>query len=207
MEIKLCGLTRNRDARLADELGAAYLGAVLSPRSPRFVAPEALPELFDGCRAKRVGVFVDPEPEFLRRAVELGKLDIVQLHGSEPEELAAGIGFAEVWKAFHLSDASQLPRLLAFPAAAILLDGASGGSGRACDWKLAAELASRRKVILAGGLNSANLGEAARLVRPFAMDVNSGAESSPGVKDETKLRMIFEVFNGLTTGHRKDEEG
>ncbi len=189
VKLKICGLARNRDARLADRLGADFIGAVLAERSPRRVAPEQLSGLFSGCRrAVRVGVFVDQSIGFIRRAVELGGLEVVQLHGAESAEFAAAIDFAEVWAANRPDD---------FPAAALLADGVSGGSGRCCDWSAAARLALKRRLVLAGGLDAENLLAAWQTVHPFALDVNSGVESSPGVKDEIKMKKLFEIFKKI----------
>ncbi|MDD4818451.1 MAG: phosphoribosylanthranilate isomerase [Victivallaceae bacterium] len=194
VELKICGLVRNCDARLADRLGAGYIGAVLAEHSPRRIAPEQLAELFAGCRnAMRVGVFVNQSLDFIRRSVELGGLEVVQLHGCESPEFAASIDFAEVWAANRSDD---------FPAAALLADGASGGSGLCCDWSAAARLARKRKLVLAGGLNAGNLAAAWRAVRPFALDVNSGVESSPGVKDERRMIGIFEALKNIELEER-----
>ncbi len=188
MDIKICGLTRRRDAALADSLGADYLGAVLYEKSPRAVTPEQLPTLFDGCRARRVGVFVDAPMEFIRRAVRLGGLHVVQLHGSEPADFARAIDFAEVWAARF--DPS-------FPAARLVADSPGGGTGKPCEWTRAAELARLRPVMLAGGLDASNAAAAAAAVRPIGLDLSSGVESAPGIKDENKLRAFFQIIKEI----------
>lgn len=185
MEIKICGLTRHCDALLADTLGADYLGAVLYAKSPRGVTAELLPELFNGCRARRVGVFVNATLEFIRHAVRLGGLDVVQLHGSESADFARSIDFAEVWAARF--DPS-------FPAARLVADSPGGGTGKTCDWSAAAALARLRPVMLAGGLDASNAAAAARAVRPAGLDLSSAVESAPGVKDENKLREFFKTI-------------
>ena len=188
-EVKICGLTRRADVELAAELGADYLGFVFCPASPRFVPAERLAELTRGVppQVKKVGVFVDAPLEAIRRAVEAGALDIVQLHGREDADFARSIDFATVWKATY--DA-------AFPAARLVCDAPRGGSGQPGDRKLAAQIARLRPVMLAGGVNPSNAAELAREIRPAGIDLASGVESSPGVKDETKLRELFQNMKG-----------
>ncbi|MEA4862041.1 MAG: N-(5'-phosphoribosyl)anthranilate isomerase [Victivallaceae bacterium] len=188
MDVKICGLTRHCDAALADVLGADYLGAVLYPKSPRGVTPEQLSGLFDGCRARRVGVFVNATMEFIRYAVRLGGLHVVQLHGAESAEFAKEINFAEVWAARF--DPS-------FPAARLVADSPGGGTGKPCDWTRASELARLRPVMLAGGLDASNAVAAAMAVRPAGLDLSSGVEFAPGIKDENKLRAFFQIIKEI----------
>ncbi len=190
-EIKICGLTRRRDVELAVELGAAAVGFVLVPASPRFVPPERLAELV--CHlppgVKRVGVFADaPAAEIRRLVPEL--LDVAQLHGAEPAAFAAGLG-VPVWKAFHLCRSADLVLPEGYPAERLLLDAASGGSGRTCDWSLAAAAAKRWRVMLAGGLCRENIRRAIETVHPFGVDLSSALEESPGMKSERKMREFF----------------
>jgi len=189
-EIKICGLTRRADAELAAELGADYLGFVLYDRSPRFVPVERLAELTRGLPAtvKRVGVFVDAPLDFIRRAAEAGGLDIVQLHGGEDADFARSIDFAPVWKAAYDPE---------FPAARLVCDAPRGGSGQPGDRELAARLARIRPVMLAGGVDPRNAALLARQVRPAGIDLASGVESAPGVKDEYLLRQLFTTMKGL----------
>ena len=190
LEVKICGLTRRCDALLAAELGADYLGFVIYPGSRRFVAIEALPELTHGLPpcVRKVGVFVDAARDEIRRAVEAGNLDIVQLHGHESADFARSIGFAAVWKATYDPD---------FPAARLVCDAPQGGSGQLGDHEKAAELARIRPVMLAGGITPDNVCELVRRVRPAGIDLAGGVESAPGIKDEGKLRKLFQNLKGM----------
>ncbi len=224
--VKICGITNEADARLALDAGADFLGFILVPGTPRYIAPECAAEIIRALRVgnaecrtqnaernhtqgnpkslshcvtesqpKFVGVFLDtPETEILR-AVELCGFDIIQLHGEEPAALAECLGAERVWKMMHLRTPQDVERAAStekYPAAAILADTVSGnhrgGTGKTCDWSLAAVLAKRRKVVLAGGLNPENVAEAVRQVRPWALDIGSGVEAAPGRKDEAKVR-------------------
>ena len=187
-EVKICGLTRRGDVEAALELGADYLGFVLVPASKRFVPLERLAELTRGVStARKVGVFMDAPLETIRRAVDVGELDVVQLHGSETADFAESIDFAEVWKATYDAD---------FPAARLVCDAPQGGSGRFGDHTRAAELAKLRPVMLAGGLAPGNVAAVVSAVRPAGVDVASGVESSPGVKDRKKLEALFTELKG-----------
>ena len=189
-EVKICGLTRRCDVDTALELGADYLGFVLVPASKRFVPLDPLAELTRGVTtARKVGVFMDAPLETIRRAVEAGGLDIVQLHGSETAEFASSIDFAEVWKATYDAD---------FPAARLVCDAPRGGSGMRGDHDKAAELAKLRPVMLAGGITPDNAVEFARRVRPAGIDLAGGVESAPGIKDEAKLRKLFQNLKGYS---------
>jgi phosphoribosylanthranilate isomerase len=170
------------------ELGGEQATLAKTPGSLSHWVTESHPVRF-------VGVFLDvPEAE-IRAAVELCGFDIIQLHGEEPAELATQLRPERVWKMMHLRTPQDVALAVDYPAVAILADtvsgGRRGGTGRIGDWPLAAELAKRRKVVLAGGLNPDNVAEAVRQVRPWALDVGSGVEAAPGRKDEAKVRAFI----------------
>ena len=196
VRVKICGITRLEDALLAAELGADALGFNLWPGSKRHIDVGVAREIVDRLPpfVTAVGVFVNQPPsEVLTLAAEAG-LAAVQLHGDEPWEDVNGYPLPAV-KAVRLSGRESLLDLHRYRVRAYLLDapGAGfGGSGTTCDWQLAAEVAARSNVILAGGLTPDNVAEAIRAVRPWAVDVASGVESSPGVKDPEKLRRFVE---------------
>ena len=200
MLVKICGITRLEDAEAAVEQGAHALGFVFWPKSPRFVDPDraqaiiaALPPL-----VTVVGVFVDqPASEVNEVAARVG-LGAVQLHGDETREYVGGIE-RPVVKSFAIGESSRDDAVDAWPACVTLLldvydPSRRGGTGRRIDWMRAARVAARRPALLAGGLKPENVAEAIRCVRPFGIDVSSGVESSPGIKDHVRLRALFEVM-------------
>lgn len=203
--VKICGLRKREDAELAASLGAAALGFVFWPDSPRFVDPyrvrpivRALPPF-----VATVGVFVDQPVEYVMGVAGLLNLSAIQLHGAEPIEPYSHSSYRLI-KAVPVTDGFEGRELARIPAAVtILLDAHDpvrrGGTGRTIDWSHAAVAARARPVILSGGLSPDNVGTAVELVRPYAIDVSSGVESSPGVKDPTKLRALFAALHAAAT--------
>jgi len=189
VRVKVCGVTNLDDALAATAAGADAVGLVLA-ESPRQVSPEAARKI---CRAlpplvSKVGVVVDGPPERAAELIQFCGLDYVQLHGAESEEQVAALKPRAI-KALAMGDDPPDPS--AYPGAPLLLDSAAGGgSGRSFDWRLAREIADKRPVILAGGLNPDNVAAAIQAVRPFAVDVSSGVESRPGRKDHAKLEQF-----------------
>jgi phosphoribosylanthranilate isomerase len=194
--VKICGITRLEDALLAAELGADALGFNLWPGSKRHLPAEAARAIVDRLPpfVTPVGVFVNQPPtEVLTLAAEAG-LAAVQLHGDEPWDDVNGYPIPAI-KAVRLAGRESLADLHRYRVRAFLLDAPSagfGGSGATCDWALAAEVAARSHVLLAGGLTPDNVAEAIRAVRPWGVDVASGVETSPGVKDPERLRRFLE---------------
>jgi phosphoribosylanthranilate isomerase len=196
MRVKVCGVTRLEDALLAADLGAHAIGFVLWPGSPRAIDPllardiiRQLPPL-----VSVVGVFVDQPLREVRRLARLLPLDAVQLHGCESPSYCETTG-RRVIKAFATSPATG-DAVGAFPRSVlVLLDARDpvkhGGTGRTVDWELAARIAHARPTLLAGGLRADNVAEAIERVRPFGIDVSSGVEARPGLKDAARLREFF----------------
>lgn len=206
MLVKICGITRLEDAEAAIELGAGAIGFVFWPKSPRYVDPErartivaALPPFI-----ATVGVFVDQTARLVNGVAARVGLSTVQLHGDEPIEMLGEIE-RPVVKAMALRASTTAEEADAWPSRVRLLIDAHdpdqrGGTGRAVDWKRAAAVAARRPVLLAGGLNAANVADAIRTVKPFGIDVSSGVESSPGIKDHTRLRALFDAVAAANVG-------
>jgi len=191
--IKICGLTRAEDAAAAVAAGADACGVVFAPSSRQVTIAHAV-EVLRAVPAPvaRVGVFVDADPEFVRRAVRECGLAFVQYHGSEsPEECDEAP--APVIKAIRIGTVFDVSEVEPYRGrvAALLLDKLStrnaGGTGEALPWHLITEVPGRAPAFLAGGLSSNNVREAIHLVRPFAVDVSSGVESAPGIKDHRKI--------------------
>jgi phosphoribosylanthranilate isomerase len=201
--VKICGITRAEDAALAVGLGASALGFVFWKASPRYVERMAARAIIERQppEVMKVGVFVDEPIDDLLRAVEDAALDAVQLHGHESREYCAEVlrTGTRVIKAIGLGDSGR-SELDDVPLdVAILLDAHDpvrrGGTGRPIDWNRARAVAQSRKTILAGGLNADNVAMAVETVRPFGVDVSSGVESSPGVKDPGRMKRFFEALH------------
>jgi phosphoribosylanthranilate isomerase len=197
MIVKICGITRLEDAEAAVAAGASAIGFIFWPKSPRFIDPHRariiaamLPPL-----VTPVGVFVDQPLDYVNGVASLVRLGAVQLHGNETPEFAAGVS-APVMKAVSpgLVDERGWP-----PRVRLLLDVhdpiARGGTGRTVDWTAAAGIAAQREIVLAGGLTPDNVAEAIARVRPYGIDVSSGVERAPGIKDHGRLRALFEAVH------------
>lgn len=191
--IKCCGMTRVEDAVLAARLGADAIGVVFTARSKRRVSLEqaaaivhALPPF-----VSVVALFMDDDAALVREAIDAVRPDLLQFHGEERDDWCAQFGLRYL-KAIAMGEgAAALARLREYPGAAgLLLDGhglgEAGGSGKAFDWSLMPRNLAQ-PLILAGGLTAGNVGEAIRVARPWAVDVASGVESAPGIKDPRKL--------------------
>lgn len=190
MLAKICGITRTADAQHAVASGATALGFVFWPASPRRVTPEqarvVIAALPSGVLA--VGVFVNAPLSELHRTAEIAGLTAIQLHGDETAALAKQLEWP-VWRAATLKTADGLAD---WPDdTTVVLDAHDpvrrGGTGATIDWVGASRLARSRRVVLAGGLTPSNVGEAIDVVRPFGVDVSSGVEVAPGVKDPGKV--------------------
>jgi phosphoribosylanthranilate isomerase len=211
--VKVCGLMRHEDAAAAADAGARYLGVILAPGGRRTVAPGDGAVIFADLRVQRVGVFVNAAADELRRGAEAARLDVLQLHGDEPPELAAAMrdaGFT-VWKALRPRTGDELAAgLVLYSGAvdAILLDGwsadARGGTGTAFPWREVAErlseMPAETMLVAAGGLRPDNVAEAASILRPQVVDVSSGVERAPGVKDHDAVRAFVAAVRGLAPG-------
>lgn len=191
--VKICGITSVEDGIAAVEAGADALGFMFYPGSKRHVpvarAEEIIRELPPF--TARVGVFVNATRDEIRRVLDEAGLDWVQLHGDEPRDLAWDLA-PRVVKAFRVKDAASLAAMAGYPAQAYLLDsfveGQLGGTGARFNWDLALEAKKFGKpIILAGGLTPENVALAVARARPFGLDVSSGVESAPGVKDSAKM--------------------
>ena len=207
MMVKICGVTRLEDAEMAVSLGATAVGFIFWPGSPRRISTAdaaaisaALPD-----DVWKVGVFVDAPADDIRRVIEDAHLTAAQLHGSETPAFAAALA-TRVIKALALERAGEPAALDEWRGIPILLDAhdpvRKGGTGRTIDWQHAGDIAASREVILAGGLRPDNVADAIARVRPYGIDVSSGVESLPGVKDHQKLRGLFDAVRGSIVSGR-----
>jgi len=197
--VKICGVTRLTDGLAAANAGADAIGFMFYPPSKRNITPDAAAEIATSLPTHllRVGVFVDPTESEVRDTLRRVPLNVLQFHGNEPPHLCLCFPELVVWKAFRIQNRESLQALSAYPeAAAWLLDAyvpnALGGTGAAFDWMIAREAATRgHPIILAGGLTPANVSEAVRSVRPYGVDVSSGVESAPGLKDPSLIQSFI----------------
>jgi len=198
-KIKICGLTREEDALVCAEQGADFLGFIFVPSTPRFVEPERAAAIAAKVREKEkhpkiVGVFRDASNDYIREIHSLVGFDFAQLSGSETDDAIRDLGIAAV-RTLRVSD--SLPDTQGFPSAAWLLfdtydERRGGGTGRRFDWSLLATYERSKPFFLSGGINPDNVVAAISLVRPDAIDLSSGVESEPGIKDHDKVIRLFE---------------
>lgn len=196
VRIKICGLTRIEDARLAASLDVDAVGVVLWAGSPRAVG---LAEAAAICQAlppwtARVGVFVSPSVEDVRAAIATARLGVVQLHGVDDPTPYRALQVPILWAA-ALREGGADP---AAPAGTTLLLDAHdpvrhGGTGRTIDWARARAIAARERLVLAGGLTAGNVDRAIADVRPYGVDVSSGVETTPGIKSAARMKAFVDA--------------
>jgi phosphoribosylanthranilate isomerase len=192
--VKICGLCRPEDVACAVAAGADCVGFVLYAKSPRYVSRERLAALAALVPAGvlRVGVVVNASATAVAEAVAAGHLDVIQFHGDEADREVAAFRLARAWRVVSLQEPADVERAAGLPGEVLVVDASSaagrGGTGRVCDWTLAAHLAQRRRILLAGGLRPENVAEALRQVQPWGVDVSSGVEAAPGSKDHDRVR-------------------
>lgn len=195
--IKICGITRARDAEAAVRAGADALGFVFWKGSPRQISATAAGRIVANVPlpVACVGVFVNPSVAEVKRTIRRAGLDAIQLHGDEDPRAFARCGVAVI-KAVSLTSAADVRRARKYPANVTLLVDARdeqrrGGTGRAADWVLAKSLARHRHVLLAGGIGPASIARAIQAVRPWGVDLSSSVEVRPGVKSARKISTLF----------------
>jgi phosphoribosylanthranilate isomerase len=200
IQVKICGITNKEDARCAAKLGAAALGFIFYPPSPRNIKPadarkivSVLPD-----ESVKVGVFVNESVTEVKRIVEYCGLDMIQLHGDESPAYCREFPASQVIKAVQLKNDDDFNQASGYDVAAILVDsrhaGLYGGTGKKANWELACRIKNKKPLILSGGLNEGNIAEAIKAVTPNALDINSGVELKPGKKDHAKMARIFDII-------------
>jgi phosphoribosylanthranilate isomerase len=210
VDVKFCGLTRDVDAAQAASLGAGYVGVIFAD-SPRRVEPAAAATVLAPARgrSRAVGVFGVASIETIAAIAGVAALDVVQLHGDPAPEVVERLRpvfGGEVWAVVRI-DGDGLPASAAAlmrVADAIVLDtmvaGRLGGTGTAFDWERVAKMLDRERartrVVLAGGLDAANVARAVRIIAPEVVDVSSGVERAPGIKDHARMRAFSEAVRG-----------
>ena len=193
LPVKVCGITNLADAQSCIEYGAAALGFVMAP-SKRRVSPEQVRQISSQLPPwiLRVGVFVDEDPLLIKEILNEARLDLAQLHGNEPPEVVELLE-GRVIKVFRSDGPRPDPAWRQVPLRGVLVDSGSGGTGQVFDWRLFKQFRSLGvPLILAGGLNNENIKEAVLTTSPDGVDVSSGVEVSPGIKDPQKVQHFME---------------
>jgi phosphoribosylanthranilate isomerase len=195
MWVKICGITSEEDALIAVAMGADAVGFVFAP-SPRQMSPNAVQAIVRRLPPEiiTVGLFRDERPQRVVEIINRVGLKAAQLHGNESREDCGyvAVRVPVVIKAFAAGD-PRLARAGEYGAPIILLDAPSPGSGKVFDWRLAEGAPKGRRLVLAGGLDATNVGEAIRTVHPWGVDVSTGVEASPGKKDPSKIRAFVQA--------------
>jgi phosphoribosylanthranilate isomerase len=205
-KIKICGITTASDALAAMEAGADMLGFNFYPKSPRYIDPGTCRDIMSVMRRyghiTYVGVFVNAPIADVRATIETCGLNLAQLHGDETSEMVKSLD-GKAFKAFRGATGVEADKpMIGNGAPAFLVDaavkGAYGGTGLKADWSAVAELAKRYPLLLAGGLTPENVAEAVQQVKPWGVDVASGVESVPGVKDVSKMKAFVKAVRSAT---------
>ena len=200
VKVKVCGMTSLKDALVAVEVGADAVGFIFYKKSPRSVTMKTVREIVLELPpfVDTVGVFVDETAEQINKIADYCNLDIIQLHGDESPTFCKKIR-RKVIKAFRIKDMQSVKKLSSFQVSGFLLDTFSdnlhGGTGKVFDWNLALPAKKFGPVIMAGGLTPNNVQQAVRQIRPYGVDVCSGVESEPGIKDHKKVRAFLKNAN------------
>jgi phosphoribosylanthranilate isomerase len=192
VKIKICGITELGDALHAVECGADALGFVFYERSPRAITPPKAQAIIAQLPpfVTVVGLFVNEDPRIIQDVADHCHLDVIQYHGDETPETVRKAPRRSI-RALRIKEDATLDHLDAYPTSGLLLDawvaGAFGGTGVLSNWEIAAEIAKKHPLILAGGLSPENVAAAIQAVRPYGVDVSSGVENAPGRKDKKKV--------------------
>jgi phosphoribosylanthranilate isomerase len=202
LRIKICGITSAADAHAAIEAGASALGFMFFAQSPRHLSTDAAKAIIRELPpfVSKVGVFVNADRHTVTQTIQETGIDTLQFHGEEPPEACRGFGLKTI-KAFRVQGKDMLALMPRYDVDAWLLDafvaGQRGGTGKTFNWDLAVHACSLgTPVILAGGLNPDNVAKAVVHVQPYALDVSSGVESSPGKKDRALIAQFIENARG-----------
>ncbi|RUM91724.1 MAG: phosphoribosylanthranilate isomerase [Thermovibrio sp.] len=202
VKVKVCGITNLNDALVTVEAGADAVGFILYPKSKRFIKAKEVRRITQNLPPFifKVGVFVNEDPHTVLEILSYANLDFAQLHGDESPEECEYIGEERVIKVFRLKLIDEVEKIKPYVGKirALLLDTYSessyGGTGKTFNWEIARAVKERFPqipLILSGGLNPENVRDAIKEVNPYAVDVSSGVERAPGIKDEEKIELFI----------------
>ena len=199
MKVKICGITNIEDALLAEQLGADAIGFIFYKPSKRYISPGDAKLILQKLSpfTLKVGVFVNETADDINRVASEVKLNLIQLHGNEKPELISSLVLPAI-KSFRISEVFDFSILNKYPAMSFLFDTFSkdefGGTGKSFDWNMIPSTI-REKSIIAGGITSANVEEIITKINPYAIDVSSSLEESPGKKNSNKMTNLFKIIN------------
>ncbi|MBZ0165313.1 MAG: phosphoribosylanthranilate isomerase [Candidatus Omnitrophica bacterium] len=199
MKVKICGITNNEDAQKAMFYGAYAVGFIFHKKSPRYVSPSKARKLIEALPPfiVPVGVFVDLKEKAVRDICQFTRIRTVQFHGEETAVYCKRFADYKIIKAFRVNDLFDVTGVKKYKVDAYLFDtyqeNQLGGTGKTFNWELLKEQRFDKPVILSGGLTATNVGEGIKAVNPYAVDVSSGVEKSPGIKDPRKIREFMKA--------------
>jgi len=202
VKVKICGITNIDDAITAAEAGADALGFVFYPESPRFIEPRRARDIIRQLPVfvTAVGVFVDESEDLIRRIIRESGVQVLQFHGSESPVMCTRFR-EKVIKVIRIKDLESIAEMRMYPVGCFLLDTyhslMKGGTGLSFDWSVAKEAKKYGRIILSGGLTPENVREAIAEVMPYGVDISSGVEIRPGVKDHDKIRAFIDEAKGF----------
>ena len=197
--VKICGITNLEDARLAVNSGASALGFIFYDKSPRYILPETASQIAADLKGQVsfTGVFVNETLDYIHAVKEEIGLNFIQLHGNESPEYCRAVQLPVI-KVFRVAPDFDVETMRSYDVHAFLFDtyekGKPGGTGDIFNWNIIGALQTDTPIILSGGLSIENILDAINAVCPSAVDVNSGVESKPGVKDEKKMGALFDIL-------------
>jgi phosphoribosylanthranilate isomerase len=200
VRVKVCGITSYEDAAKAVYHGAWAIGFVFAKKSPRYISPSRARKIIEGLPpfVTPVGVFVDQSEKAVKDICRFTRIQTIQFHGDEKTVYCKRFGDFKIIKAFRIGDFFPIDSIKRYKVDAYLFDtfeqGRHGGTGKKFNWDMLRDRSLDRPFILSGGLNSQNVREAIKTTKPFAVDVSSGIEKSPGVKDPRLMRAFFDAI-------------
>jgi len=201
MKVKICGITRIEDALLAEQLGADAIGYIFYKPSKRYVSPESAKVISQKLSAfmLKVGVFVNESMEEINRIAGITQLNLIQLHGDEKPDMISKLALPSI-KSFRMDEGFDFSVLDNYKCTNFLFDTFSknefGGTGKSFDWSVIPH-SIRERIILAGGVSEKNIEEIYTKIKPYAVDVSSSLEESPGKKNHNKMKSFFQIINQL----------
>lgn len=201
-KVKICGITNVEDAQKAVYYGAGAVGFIFHKNSPRYVSPSKVRKIVEALPpfVTPVAVFVNHNERAVKDICNFTNIHTVQFHGTEEPQYCKRFRGYKVIKAFRIQDYRSLANLSSYKVDAYLFDtyveNQEGGTGQKFNWEVLKDKTFDHPIILAGGLNPENIAEAVTIVKPFAVDVSSGVEQTPGIKNHKLIRDLFVALNG-----------